>query len=673
MENNLQGLQKVFLWPIGFINAEKQSDEKIEFQDWVDSRQTVTEDFSEQSLSVTDDITQAPPKVEDGGQIVEEYSVNEEKNRPDMLEEAIKLHELGIQGDKEAVIQAYKLLSDFVEHEPENIEAWGYLGSITTMLGRDAINPTERMNKTLEGLKILDQVINSQPDNIQNRSLRAHVCYNLPEMYFHRTKTAIEDFNYLISRYEENPSSFSQNFYWNLLYDLGIAYKNINKVEEARKTWLKLIDVTSDINYMKMLKNEGLGEILEEKNILLQETVQKLPDNNVYETDDVAKDNLIGIAGENDEAVFGLEEGIKMYTAALSGDKEAVVKSLEYFENAHRLNPHNELITAYYADCLSMSGRDSKVPMIMFENAIKAMKLLDQAVNYSPDNIEIRKIRAYHSYRLPEGFFRRTATAIADFEYMVQQYEENDQILPRDTYWRILYDLGICYRRLDMEEEAAIIWDKLLSQTPYDKYHDLIEKQQQIDFRDIDSRIASLNTKEKLLQEGIHLHDIGVAGNKKATKKAHDIFERLNKIYPEDPVVLGYYASSIALLGRDSNDSNLMFSNAIKGMNMLKQAISKDNTNVQLRLLRGYLLASLPDAFFPLSEKAIKDLRFVKNAYEQGKSEISEELYCRVLYDLGNLYQNTGGVKKCQKTWKKLLAINSDSPYKKLVDIDIEE
>jgi len=164
-----------------------------------------------------------------------------------------------------------------------------------------------------------------------------------------------------------------------------------------------------------------------------------------------------------------------------------------------------------------------------------------------------------------------------------------------------------------------------------------------------------------------------VAGHKAAVQKAHAILEKVHEMDPDDPIALGYYASSIALLGRDANDPNTMFGNAIQGLKMLKKAISKDNTNPQLRLLRGYLFASLPEAFFPLADKAAKDLKFVKNAFEQGKSKISEELYWRVIYDLGALYKRTGDYKRSQKAWKQLLEVASDPSYRELVDIDIEE
>ena len=693
-------------WAIGFVKKEKNNlpETKREKQNEIIdmNERSLGEEAENNQESWGEAVKLENFFVEDGketeAQVKEELHTKEVNGTEKILEEAIKLHDLGVAGDKKAVVEAHKLLKEFLEQEPENVEAKGYLGSIISLLGRDSINPNERMNKALEGLKILDQVVKINPENTQVRILRANVCYRLPEMYFHRTDTAVEDFKHMISRYEKDQNIFTESYYLKLLYDLGGAYKNLNRHDEAKKTWQKLLEVTSDEKYIKLLKKEGITKSKKDKKGEKADIIQELPvtkevdlivkpleeeplsNGEIIKSDEPIAAQKDGDGFYEDEQKFSnletkesFSEGIKLYMAAKTGDKEATGKAFDYFNKANKANPDNDLITAYYADCLSMTGRDSKISSNLFVNAIKAAKLLDKVANDNPKNMTIRLIRAYQSFRLPESFFRRTATAITDFEFIIQGYEENEQLLDRDTYWRILYDLGVCYKRLDMDDQAEETWDKLLAQTPYDKYHNLIQEQLGADLGDIDTKIASMHSKEDLLTEGIRLHDIGVAGHKAAVQKAHAILEKVHEMDPDDTIALGYYASSIALLGRDANDPNTMFGNAIQGLKMLKKAISKDNTNPQLRLLRGYLFASLPEAFFPLADKAAKDLKFVKNAFEQGKSKISEELYWRVIYDLGALYKRTGDYKRSQKAWKQLLEVASDPSYRELVDIDIEE
>ncbi|NLY50434.1 MAG: hypothetical protein GX062_05475, partial [Firmicutes bacterium] len=151
--------------------------------------------------------------------------------------------------------------------------------------------------------------------------------------------------------------------------------------------------------------------------------------------------------------VINLSEGTELRARALAGDQSAVKKALAFFQTAHEQDPSNSLIEAYYGDSLSLSGRHDEDPTVMFGKAIQGMKILDHAVTASPDNIEIRLIRAYHSFRLPEAFFRRTATAIADFEYLRERYNADKSIMSKEKYWQLLYDLGRSYQRLNMEQE----------------------------------------------------------------------------------------------------------------------------------------------------------------------------------------------------------------------------
>jgi len=44
---------------------------------------------------------------------------------------------------------------------------------------------------------MLDHALALEPENVKIRYLRSQVCRKLPEMYFHRTGTLIEDLSYL--------------------------------------------------------------------------------------------------------------------------------------------------------------------------------------------------------------------------------------------------------------------------------------------------------------------------------------------------------------------------------------------------------------------------------------------------------------------------------------------
>ncbi|PKM83430.1 MAG: hypothetical protein CVU89_01415 [Firmicutes bacterium HGW-Firmicutes-14] len=179
-----------------------------------------------------------------------------------VLSEAIEQLNLGIEGDKGAAKTAHKMLKEICSHDPGNYLAEAYLGSATALLGRDEIDPNKRFTLVLRGLKILDRVVSQHPENIEIRIARGSVCQNLPEFYFHRHSTAVEDFSYLASRYESDKNIFSQDLYWKVLYNLGLAYKQLGRTAESESAWQKLWSVTEDPNkYRGLLKQEGFKPI----------------------------------------------------------------------------------------------------------------------------------------------------------------------------------------------------------------------------------------------------------------------------------------------------------------------------------------------------------------------------------------------------------------------------
>lgn len=162
------------------------------------------------------------------------------------LEEAIRLHHRGVEGDKEAVKKAHALLEK-LRMQGDNNRVNAYYGSVMTLLGRDAIDPTERVQKALRGIKMLNEAVQREPNNFEIRLLRGFVCNRLPKMYFHRTATAVEDFQHVLSIHQRK-RVLSKELYWKVLYELGDAYKKLGREAEARAVWSRLRSQTSRYN-----------------------------------------------------------------------------------------------------------------------------------------------------------------------------------------------------------------------------------------------------------------------------------------------------------------------------------------------------------------------------------------------------------------------------------------
>ncbi|NLW06512.1 MAG: hypothetical protein GX039_00795 [Clostridia bacterium] len=173
-----------------------------------------------------------------------------------IFKEAVQLHDAGTEGDKEAVIKAHNLLQKLRQQFPDDHLVEAYYGSTLALLGRDAIDPLERFKKANQGLKILDRIVNSAPDNARVRILRAYVSYRVPEEFFHRTPTAIADFQHLVTLYEQDRSILPQTSYWQILYNLGAAYQRSGNNDAAQKIWAKLLEETNDPHYRQLVQRE---------------------------------------------------------------------------------------------------------------------------------------------------------------------------------------------------------------------------------------------------------------------------------------------------------------------------------------------------------------------------------------------------------------------------------
>lgn len=111
-----------------------------------------------------------------------------------LYSQAIELYQKGLDGDSDAVVKSHEIFKKLYLQAPGNIMVEAHYGCLTSLLGRDEFNPNERFKLAMKGLKILDRAVSKESENIEIRNLRGYVCLRLPDMYFHRTSTAVEDF-----------------------------------------------------------------------------------------------------------------------------------------------------------------------------------------------------------------------------------------------------------------------------------------------------------------------------------------------------------------------------------------------------------------------------------------------------------------------------------------------
>lgn len=553
------------------------------------------------------------------------------------LRDAIKLHEEGIKGNKQSVKNAISAFKDLAKQQKNNLEIKAYLGSATTLLGRDASSVTDKMKYALEGLKILDGVVQEAPNLVIARVLRGNVSYRLPEMYFQRTSTAIEDFSFLVSAYEKDSSILNEDEYVDILKNVIDACKRTNQSEKASMFQSKL----------KNINNVG-------SNVPVNA-------NNSNEASSKTSKTKGKANGLTDEAIL-------MHQKALNGGPTEVQRAIDFFESFVLTNTAPEVEMAYL-DVQSMLGRDSNSTFEMFGSAIKSMKAMDRLINENPANPQLRLVRAKHSLRLPENFFRRSAIAVSDIEFLLTEYDKEPDSLNEETYQQLLFDLGCAYEKLEMIEEAKEAWNKLSQTSPSNGIQQLVnEKQEQYSYKQKKLRVLSQATKDKFYAEAKELHALGAKGNKLAAKQSLEAWGKAQQAYPDCEVANTYFAASIALVGKYASDPQEMFGETMKALKLLKTSIKTDNP--ELKFLRGSIYSVLPEGFFHSSNLAIRDFSGVRTAFERHHENppISKDQYVKLLFDLGHLYKRTHLLDKAEKTFKKLVKVAPSSKYAQLIE-----
>jgi len=125
---------------------------------------------------------------------------------------------------------------------------------------------------------------------------------------------------------------------------------------------------------------------------------------------------------------------------------------------------------------MALAGRDAVDTQSMFGNVMQGLKHVKRAVSRDMNNPELRLLRAYMMFNLPEVFFHMSEKTAKDFRFLASAYERDDDIFEKETYCKVLYDLGVCYERLGDAERAGKVWKKLLAVCPDTKYKSLLSK-----------------------------------------------------------------------------------------------------------------------------------------------------------------------------------------------------
>lgn len=150
------------------------------------------------------------------------------------IDAAVKRHNKGIQGDRQAVADAFAQLSELRKADPNNALLEAYYGSSLALMGRDETKLLDKADKATQGLVSLDRAVSMAPGDVVVRLIRANVCMRLPEDFFGRTQTAIDDFNELLSLNQKKPGLLTPAQHKEALLGLAKSYETKGKLDQAK-------------------------------------------------------------------------------------------------------------------------------------------------------------------------------------------------------------------------------------------------------------------------------------------------------------------------------------------------------------------------------------------------------------------------------------------------------
>jgi len=157
----------------------------------------------------------------------------------------IAYHNLAVLGNRGVAKRSVRYLKKLRNTLPGDIETLAYLGSATTILGRDSFNPINKIRYVSKGTKLIDKAIKNEPNNIVMRILRISNSRALPG-FFGRYKFVEKDLEFLLEFAEKEPLLFPSGLLANIYYLKGEVLKDKGKISSAQEFWRKAVEVSPE-------------------------------------------------------------------------------------------------------------------------------------------------------------------------------------------------------------------------------------------------------------------------------------------------------------------------------------------------------------------------------------------------------------------------------------------
>lgn len=162
------------------------------------------------------------------------------KDIPTLIKLGVLCHKIVQKQKNDAFLKkGEQYLKQVLKYDDKNALALIWLGSLTTIKGRDAWMPWNKLKYVEEGTKLMDKAVRYQPNSLSVRFIRASNNSSLPG-FFNRIDTAIVDYQYIIKKVEATDSL--QHIYSlpELYMSLAQAYRLKGETDKSIALWEKV-------------------------------------------------------------------------------------------------------------------------------------------------------------------------------------------------------------------------------------------------------------------------------------------------------------------------------------------------------------------------------------------------------------------------------------------------
>jgi len=338
---------------------------------------------------------------------------------------------------------AAQTMEGAVQEFPESSDAHAYLGLYLGMRAGQTNDMMEAVELVKRCFEVLDKSVALDEQNLLARHHRGLMGIQVPE-FFGKLDMAIEDLEFIIEVAEKNPGQFSMDQLLSA-YDLVAAgYQKKGHMEKARTAWERIIDLAPSSDLAKGAEGhiDDLGDLKARQAKIDNEkrpqsaTVTKLKEETFK---DPQNPSLLVELGRAYLEEDNIEQAEQTFKKAIGSDPSTVA--------AHKL-------LAQTLSEKASEGYDQRI----YENtnfrtniAFELSRVLDQAVDLAPDDIELRLWRGISGVEMP-FFVQKLDQGIDDLNMVIQSDAPNS-LKAEALYW-----LGVAYRK-----KGATSWIEVVS------------------------------------------------------------------------------------------------------------------------------------------------------------------------------------------------------------------